>query len=145
MVKVNDKILVLGASGQIGTDLVHTLRKKLGSQSVIASDVREANAEIMKSGPFEIIDVLDRNRIDEIFLKYNITEVYHLAALLSATAEKLMDKAWNINMQGLLNVLNIIKEKNHIKLFWPSSIAVFGPDTPKTNTPQHTITEPTTI
>lgn len=138
-------ILVLGAAGQIGTDLVLALRKKYGADKVIASDIKDPIDEVKNNGPFEKIDVLNEKRIDEIFLKYEINEVYHLAALLSATAEKLMDKAWHINMQGLLNILNIVKEKSHIKLFWPSSIAVFGPDTPKKNTPQHTITEPTTI
>ncbi|MBT8196488.1 MAG: NAD-dependent epimerase/dehydratase family protein [Bacteroidia bacterium] len=145
MSSTKGKILVLGAAGQIGTDLVLSLREKHGNENVIASDIKEPISEVLDNGPFELIDVLNEERIDEIFLNYNISEVYHLAALLSATAEKLMDKAWHINMQGLLNILNVVKEKNHIKLFWPSSIAVFGPDTPKKNTPQHTITEPTTI
>lgn len=145
MSNTKGKILVLGASGQIGTDLVLALREMHGNDRVIASDIKEPITEILNAGPFELIDVLNEKRLDEIFLKHSICEVYHLAALLSATAEKLMDKAWNINMQGLLNILNIVKEKNYIKLFWPSSIAVFGPDTPKKNTPQHTITEPTTI
>lgn len=140
-----DTALVLGASGQIGTDLVLRLRENLGVDQVIASDVRSQNENSNSNGPFEVIDVLDAKAIANVISKYGVTQVYHLAALLSATAEKNPMFAWKLNMEGLFNLLDIAKENNSIKIFWPSSIAVFGPTTPRENTPQHTIMEPTTV
>ncbi|MCC6599831.1 MAG: NAD-dependent epimerase/dehydratase family protein [Crocinitomicaceae bacterium] len=139
------KSLIIGASGQIGIELVIALRKLRGESNVIASDLRDPVAEELKNGPFEIVDTLDRKRIESVIDQYGITEVYQLAALLSATSEKFPDKAWNLNMNGLFNILEIAKEKKLEKVFWPSSIAVFGPTTPKDSTPQFTIMEPTSV
>jgi len=138
-------ILVLGASGQIGTELTQKLRLLYGNTYVIASDIREANEEIMNSGPFEIIDATDKAAILQVIQKYNITQVYLLAAMLSATAEKHPQIAWNLNMNSLLAVLDLAKEKHIKQIYWPSSIAVFGPTTPKKNTPQKTVMEPSTV
>jgi nucleoside-diphosphate-sugar epimerase len=138
-------ILVLGASGQIGTELTQKLRTLYGSEHVIASDIRQADSETMVSGPFEIIDATDKDTILTIIKKYKVTQVYLLAAMLSGTAEKFPQKAWNLNMNSLLAVLDIAKEKHIEKVYWPSSIAVFGPTTPKENTPQKTIMEPSTV
>ena len=142
---MNETILVLGASGQIGTELTEKLRSVYGKKQVIASDIRGGNAAIIASGPFEIIDATDKETILKTVKKYKVTQVYLLAAMLSATAEKYPQKAWNLNMNSLLAVLDLAKE-NHIKqVYWPSSIAVFGPTTPKENTPQKTIMEPSTV
>lgn len=138
-----DKILVIGSSGQIGTELVQNLREIYGIDGVIASDVKVT--EQAKDGPFEVIDVMDANALLEIVKRHQITEIYLLAALLSATAEKMPKFGWDLNMQGLFNVLDLAKEKIIRKVYWPSSIAVFGPNTPKTNTPQYTIMEPSTV
>jgi nucleoside-diphosphate-sugar epimerase len=140
-----DSVLVLGAAGQIGTDLVMRLRKDIGSDRVIASDVKQIGGELRESGPFVIADVLDFNTISRIIDQHQVKEVYLLAALLSATAEQKPKLAWKLNMEGLFNVLDIAKEKKGMKIFWPSSIAVFGPTTPRDQTPQHTVMEPTTI
>ncbi|MFM7079165.1 MAG: NAD-dependent epimerase/dehydratase family protein, partial [Bacteroidota bacterium] len=140
-----DSVLVLGAAGQIGTDLVIRLRNDIGSDRVIASDVKQIGGELRESGPFVIADVLDFNTIARIIDQHQVKEVYLLAALLSATAEQKPKLAWKLNMEGLFNVLDIAKEKKGIKIFWPSSIAVFGPTTPRNQTPQHTVMEPTTI
>ncbi|MEY3343223.1 MAG: hypothetical protein RL090_907 [Bacteroidota bacterium] len=140
-----DSVLVLGAAGQIGTDLVMRLRKDIGSDRVIASDVKQIGGELRESGPFVIADVLDFNTISRIIDQHQVKEVYLLAALLSATAEQKPKLAWKLNMEGLFNVLDIAKEKKGMKVFWPSSIAVFGPTTPRDQTPQHTVMEPTTI
>ncbi len=137
--------MVLGAAGQIGTDLVMRLRKDIGSDRVIASDVKQIGGELRESGPFVIADVLDFNTISRIIDQHQVKEVYLLAALLSATAEQKPKLAWKLNMEGLFNVLDIAKEKKGMKVFWPSSIAVFGPTTPRDQTPQHTVMEPTTI
>ncbi len=137
----NEKILVLGAGGQIGTELVEELRKIFGSDNVISSDIKRPAGE---KGLFEIIDVLDFNTIHRIINKYGITQVYLLAALLSATAEQKPKLGWKLNMEGLFNVLDTAAEKK-LKVFWPSSIAAFGPTTPKKNAPQHTIMEPSTV
>jgi len=142
---MNDTILIIGACGQIGTELTLKLREKKGKNSVIASDIREGSNELMQSGFFEILDATDKEAILQIIKKYNITEVYLMAAMLSVTAEKFPDKAWNLNMNSLFNVLNLAKEKYIKKVFWPSSIAVFGNTTPRVETPQETITEPTTV
>ncbi|MBP9152235.1 MAG: NAD-dependent epimerase/dehydratase family protein [Flavobacteriales bacterium] len=138
-------ILVIGASGQIGTELVMGLRSRYGNENVVASDLKTASTEVLESGPFEQLDVLDRERLHQIVVHYNIGEVYLLAALLSATAEQKVMPAWNLNMYGLFYVLEMAKEGIIDKIYWPSSIAVFGPNTPKLNTPQSTIAEPTTV
>lgn len=142
---MNKSILIIGACGQIGTELTLKLRELNGSSNVIASDIREGNKELMQSGPFELINAMDYNSILGIIKKYKVSEVYLMAAMLSATGEKFPEKAWELNMNSLFNVLNIAKEGIIKKVFWPSSIAVFGPTTPKENTPQETIMEPSTV
>ena len=142
---MTDKILIIGASGQIGIELVLELRKIYGNNNVIAGDVKTPPYEIMESGPYELLDVLNKKQIAAVIRKQNITQIYLLAALLSATAEQHPDAGWKLNMEGLLNVLDLCKKMNISKLFWPSTIAVFGPTTPKVNTPQQTIMEPNTI
>ena len=138
-------IIILGACGQIGTELTYALRNKYGNDVIIASDIREGNEDLVKSGPFELLDATDYDALEDIIAYYEINEVYLMAAMLSATAEKFPMRAWNLNMNTLFNVLNLAKEKIIDKIFWPSSIAVFGPNTPDTNTPQNTIMEPTTV
>ncbi len=135
-------VLVLGSGGQIGTELVSNLRTKYGADKVIASDLR---APENSEGIFEVVDVLDAQRIFEVVKKHNVKHIYLLAAMLSATGEKFPDKAWKLNMESLLHVLDLAKEKHIDQVYWPSSIAAFGPTTPKVNTPQKTITEPTTV
>jgi len=139
------RILIIGACGQIGTELTIYLRNKLGRNKVIASDIREGDDELMKSGPFEILDATDYNAVEEVVMRHEITEIYLMAAMLSATAEKFPMKGWNLNMDSLFHVLNLAKDGKIDKVFWPSSIAVFGPTTPKRDTPQHTIMEPSTV
>lgn len=139
------KILVIGACGQIGSELTNKLRLQNGVDNVIASDINKNNIELVNSGPFEIIDAKKFDEIKSCVEKHNINTIYLMAALLSAKGEQFPDKAWNLNMTSLFNVLNLAKEKIIDKIFWPSSIAVFGPTTPKINTPQHTIMEPTTV
>lgn len=139
----SDKILVIGSSGQIGTELVQGLRDIYGSDSVIASDIKVT--EQAKEGPFEVIDIMNAQQLGEIVKRHKVNQVYLLAALLSATAEKMPKLGWDLNMQGLFNVLDLAKEKLIQKVYWPSSIAVFGPNTPKENTPQYTIMEPSTV
>ncbi len=138
-------ILILGACGQIGTELTYALREKYGDNTIIASDIREGNESLMDSGPFELLDATDYNALEEVVAYYEISEVYLMAAMLSATAEKFPMRAWNLNMNSLFNVLNLAKEKKIDKVFWPSSIAVFGSNTPSENTPQNTIMEPSTV
>lgn len=138
-------ILIIGACGQIGTELTMALRKKHGAEAVVASDIREGSESLMQSGPFELLDATDYAAIEDVVMHYEIEEVYLMAAMLSATAEKFPERAWNLNMNSLFNVLNLAKEKKISKVFWPSSIAVFGPNTPKENTPQHTLMEPSTV
>ncbi|HAV53738.1 MAG TPA: NAD-dependent epimerase, partial [Aequorivita sp.] len=121
------RILIIGACGQIGTELTIYLREKFGSHKVIASDIREGDAELMESGPFEILDAMDYNAVEEVVIRHEITDVYLMAAMLSATAEKFPMKGWNLNMNSLFHVLNLAKDKKIDKIFWPSSIAVFGP------------------
>ncbi len=139
------KILVLGACGQIGTELVLTLRQLKGEESVIAADLKNECPEIINNGPYIQLDALDKQSIRTYIIDNNIKEVYLLAALLSATAEKNPEFAWKLNMEGLFIILDLAKEKHIDKIFWPSSIAVFGPTTPMDQTPQHTIMEPTTV
>jgi len=139
------KILIIGACGQIGTELTLALREKHGDTNVIASDIREGSEDLMQSGPFEIVDATNYKAIEDIVLHYEVDEVYLMAAMLSATAEKFPMRGWNLNMDSLFNVLNLAKDKKVTKVFWPSSIAVFGPSTPKNDTPQTTVMEPTTV
>jgi len=139
------RTLIIGACGQIGTELTAALREKYGAQKVIASDIREGEQELMAAGPFEIMDATDYDAIEDVIMQYEITDVYLMAAMLSATAEKFPMKAWDLNMSSLFNILNLAKEGKIDKVFWPSSIAVFGPSTPKENTPQRTIMEPSTV
>lgn len=141
----HEQILVIGASGQIGSELVLALRDFYGSSNVIAADIREHTNGLPDDGPFELLDVLDPQAIGKVLSKYQIKEIYHLAALLSAVSEQKPALAWNINMNGLFNVLDAAREKKISKIFWPSSIAVFGPTTPKVKTEQSAITEPTTV
>ncbi|MCR9265424.1 MAG: NAD-dependent epimerase/dehydratase family protein [Flavobacteriaceae bacterium] len=138
-------ILILGACGQIGTELTMELRNKYGRESVIASDIREGNNSLMESGPFELLDATNYEAIENVVMHYEIDEVYLMAAMLSATAEKFPMRAWNLNMGSLFNILNLAREGKISKIFWPSSIAVFGPNTPKDDTPQSTIMEPSTV
>ena len=140
-----DTILLIGASGQIGTDLTMSLRTIYGASHVVASDIKSASREVMESGPFEQLDIMDPVRLNEIVLKYNVTQVYLLAALLSATAEKNIELGWALNMRSLSHVLDLARHGKVKKVYWPSSIAVFGPTTPSINTPQHTIMDPNTV
>lgn len=135
-------ILVIGAGGQVGQELVHNLRLQYGKDKVVASDIREVKE---LEAPFEKLNALDEEAIKKVVEKHSIKEVYHLAALLSATAEKQIDFAWKLNMQSLFYILELAKEKVIDKIFWPSSIAVFGPNTPRKDTPQHTVTDPNTV
>ncbi|MDH4403519.1 MAG: L-threonine 3-dehydrogenase [Flavobacterium sp.] len=139
------KILIIGACGQIGTELTQKLRGIYGVENVIASDIRKLNIDVVNSGPFEVINALDFNQIQHLVEIHEIEEVYLMAALLSATAEKNPAFAWDLNMNSLFHVLNLAKAGKIKKIFWPSSIAVFGPTTPRENTPQFTIMEPSTV
>jgi nucleoside-diphosphate-sugar epimerase len=140
-----EKILVIGASGQIGVELTLALRKIYGNAAVVASDLREENDLLKGTGPYVSLDIMNKEMLHVQVIRQNITQVYLLAAILSATGEKNPNLAWNLNMQGLLNVLDIAKEEHLHKVYWPSSIAVFGPTSPKINCPQQTIIEPTTV
>ncbi len=135
-------ILVIGAGGQVGSELVEQLRIKYGTNKVVASDIRPLPE---MEGPYEQLNALDKDRLHEIVEQYNIEEIYHLAALLSANAEKQVKFAWELNMESLFYVLDLAKDKKIKKVFWPSSIAVFGPNTQREQTPQHTVTDPTTV
>lgn len=139
------KTLIIGASGQIGIELTLALRAKFGSDQIIASDIRKPENSIFEEGPFEILNVLDKDRLLAIIEEYNVTAVYQLAALLSATSEKNPAFAWELNMNGLFHILDIAKERKNLKVFWPSSIAAFGPNTPADHTPQYTIMEPSSV
>lgn len=138
------KIMVTGALGQIGSELILKLRRDYGSNQVIATDIRETEDEVVQSGPFELLDVTDGNRMLEIANQYQADTIIHLAALLSATAEAKPQLAWKINMDGLMNALEVARERK-MQFFTPSSIGAFGPTTPKDNTPQDTIQRPTTM
>ena len=139
------KILVIGSNGQIGTELVLSLRERYGNEAVFAADLSESCPAIIINGPYVQLDVLQKEAIREYIISNEIKEVYLLAALLSATAEKNPDFAWKLNMEGLFTILDLAKEKHIDKIFWPSSIAVFGPTTPADKTPQYTIMEPSTV
>lgn len=142
---MTEKILVLGSNGQIGTELVTALRKGYGSDNVIACDIRRPDYEIKNAGPFEFVNVLDKEILKDIFTKYQPTQVYLLAALLSATGEQNPKLAWDLNMNGLLNVLDLALAFKTAKVYWPSSIAVFGPNSPKDLTPQYCTMDPNTV
>ena len=139
------KIIVIGSCGQIGTELVLALRALNGSQNVIAADLKEECPPILANGPYLKMDILDREAVRKYIIDEHVEEVYLLAALLSATAEKNPDFAWRLNMEGLFTILDLAKEGHVKKVFWPSSIAVFGPTTPADLTPQHTVMEPSTV
>lgn len=141
----NEKILVIGACGQIGVELTLALRKVYGDSNVLATDIREEHELLAGSGPYMVLDAMDGQAITEVIKKHGITQVYLLAALLSATGEKAPKRAWEINMQSLLQILDISVEQKLNKLYWPSSIAIFGSTTPKQNTAQKTIVEPGTV
>ena len=141
---MQEKILIIGSSGMVGVSLALELRKRYGSENVIASDVREENEALKGTGPYVILDALNQDKIKEFIEKEKITSVYLLAGLMSAGAEKNPKLAWDLNMGALKNLLDLAIDKK-FKIFWPSSIAVFGPTTPRENTPQHTVLEPSTI
>lgn len=143
--KMAQKILIIGACGQIGSELTFKLRSIHGDENVIASDIGYNNLDLVNSGIFEIVDAQDYGSILLCVEKHKIDTIYLMAAMLSATGEKYPMKAWDLNMNSLFHVLNLAKAKFISKVFWPSSIAVFGPTTPKDNTPQHTVMEPTTV
>jgi nucleoside-diphosphate-sugar epimerase len=140
-----EKILVIGASGQIGVELTLALRKIYGNASVVASDLREENDLLKGTGPYVSLDVMNKEMLHVQVIRQNITQIYLLAAILSATGEKNPGLAWHLNMQGLLNVLDIARDEKLQKVYWPSSIAVFGPTSPRQNCPQQTIIEPITV
>jgi nucleoside-diphosphate-sugar epimerase len=139
-------VLVIGACGQLGLELTAALRQRYAPERVIAADVRPPRQpELLAGGPFELLDVLDKDRLEALVQQYRPVQVYHLAALLSATAEKDPLFAWKLNMDGLLNVLNLAVQYQVPQVYWPSSIAVFGPDTPRDHTPQLTVMNPNTV
>ena len=140
-----EKVLVIGCAGQIGSELTIELRKLHGDNNVIATDIKEAQPDITEGGPFEILDALNAEKLSETIDKHKITQIYHLAAILSGNAEKKPLPSWNINMDSLLLLLEMAREKKLNKIFWPSSIAVFGPSTPRVETPQYTVMEPNTV
>jgi len=140
-----EKILVIGACGQIGVELTLALRKMYGNSQVIASDLREENPLLKGTGPYVSLDVMNKEMLHVQVIRQGITQVYLLAAILSATGEKNPGLAWHLNMQSLLNVLDIAREEKLHKVYWPSSIAVFGPTSPKEDCPQKTVIEPTTV
>ena len=140
-----EKIIVLGSNGQIGTELVTALRKTYSEDNVIACDIRRPDYDIKNSGPFEFVNVLEKDTLNDIFQKYKPTQVYLLAALLSATGEQNPKLAWDLNMNGLLNILDLAITYKTAKVYWPSSIAVFGPNSPKEFTPQFCVMDPNTV
>lgn len=139
------KILVIGAAGQIGTDLTGELRNRYGGEQVVASDIKLAPEDVMQGGPFVKLDAMDNKKLESIIDEYGITEIYHLAAILSGNAEKNPKWAWDLNMNSLFNVLDVSRAKGIQKIFWPSSMGAFGPTTPEWDTPQVTVMEPTTV
>jgi nucleoside-diphosphate-sugar epimerase len=140
-----EKILIIGCSGQIGSELTLSLRKIYGNDNVFATDIKQAPQDVIESGPFQILDVMNDKNLIHFVIRNKITQIYHLAAVLSGNAEKLPLQAWDINMRSLMNVLELGRDNGIKKLFWPSSIAVFGPTTPRVNTPQLTVMEPSTV
>lgn len=142
---MSEKILVIGANGQIGTELVMALRNIHGAESVIASDINDPGYAIRHSGPYEIVNVLDKDNLHHIFDKHRPTQVYLLAAILSAVGEQKPKLAWDLNMTGLIHILDFAVEFKTAKVFWPSSIAVFGPNSPQYHTPQYCVMDPNTV
>ncbi|TCD02461.1 NAD-dependent epimerase/dehydratase family protein [Pedobacter psychroterrae] len=142
---MTEKIVVLGSNGQIGTELVTALRTAYGESNVVACDIRRPDYDIKNSGPFEFVNVLEKDTLNAIFQKYKPTQVYLLAALLSATGEQNPKLAWDLNMNGLLNILDLAITYKTAKVYWPSSIAVFGPNSPKDLTPQFCVMDPNTV
>jgi len=142
---MGEKILVIGANGQIGTELVTALRSRYGAEQVIASDINNPAYAIRNSGPFEFVNVLDKENMHHVFNKHKPTQVYLLAAILSAVGEQKPKMAWDLNMNGLIQVLDLALEFKVAKVFWPSSIAVFGPHSPKESTPQYCVMDPNTV
>jgi nucleoside-diphosphate-sugar epimerase len=145
MPRETKRILMTGAAGQIGSELAQALRKKHGRDNVLVTDLVRPPAAPTEAGPFELLDVTDRAALDGLVGKFGVDTVYHLAALLSATGEKNPQKAWDVNINGLYNVLEVARARGLVRVFSPSSIAVFGPATPRTNTPQDTVLDPRTI
>jgi len=144
--KTMKRILVTGATGQIGSELTVELRKKYGGENVIAAGhKRKPSEKLLRTGPFEYVDVTQRDSIERVVKKYDVDTIYHLAAVLSAVGEQKPQLTWNVNVNGLNNILEVAKEHNMVRIFWPSSIAVFGPETPRVNTPQNTVLIPTTM
>ncbi|WP_317899215.1 NAD-dependent epimerase/dehydratase family protein [Aurantibacillus circumpalustris] len=143
MSNTQEKVLIIGAGGQIGVELTENLSKIYGENNVVASDLRKS--DVFKVNPFEVLDALNKDALFSIVKKHNITQIYHLAAMLSATGEQNPMFAWKLNMESLFHVLDLAKEKHIKQIYWPSSIAVFGPTTPQENTPQFTVMEPSTI
>jgi nucleoside-diphosphate-sugar epimerase len=140
------RILVTGATGQIGSELTIDLREKFGSSNVVAAGHKRAPSEaLLKSGPFEVVDTSDQKGLESVVVKYDVDTVYHLASVLSAAGEKNPQLAWEVNMDGLHNVLELARQRGRMRIFWPSSIAVFGPEAPRVNTPQNTVMIPSTI
>jgi nucleoside-diphosphate-sugar epimerase len=141
-----DNIMVIGAAGQIGSELVIELRKLYGSEHVFATDIKLAPPDVIEGGPFQVLDVMDDKQLIHFIIRHKITQIYHLAAVLSGNAEKLPTQAWKINMDSLMNILEVAKLVDEVKkVFWPSSIAVFGPTTPRITTPQLAVMEPVTV
>ncbi len=143
--KATKRILVTGSTGQIGSELTAALRKKYGGDNVVAAGHRREPSDVLGSGPLEFVDITKREAIEEILVKHDIDTIYHLAAVLSATGEQNPQLAWRVNMDGLRNILGIAKEHSLVRVFWPSSIAVFGPDAPRIKTPQNAPLNPTTM
>jgi nucleoside-diphosphate-sugar epimerase len=142
---MTEKIIVIGANGQIGTELVNALRNIHGAEQVIASDINDPAYAIRNTGPFEFVNVLDKDNLHHIFQKHQPTQVYLLAAILSAVGEQRPKMAWDLNMTGLIHVLDFAVEFKVSKVFWPSSIAVFGPHSPQFDTPQYCVMDPNTV
>ncbi len=142
---MRSRILIIGACGQIGTELTIALRKRFGAERVIASDIRQGSGDLLSEGHFELLDATDYAAVEDIIFRYKIETVYLMAAMLSAIAERFPEKAWHLNMTSLFHILNLSKEQKIKKIFWPSSIAVFGETTPAINTPQLTVMEPSTV
>jgi len=138
-------ILVTGACGQIGSELVPALRERYGARNVVATDIEETNRSLREAGPFEFMDVTQRGAIGAVVDRYRVDTIYHLAAILSATGEKKPQLAWDVNINGLYKILEIARERRITRVFCPSSIAAFGPETPRDNTPQETVLRPTTM
>lgn len=138
-------VLVTGACGQIGSELTLALRERYGGENVVATDIKESNSTLRETGPFEFLDVIQRGAIAVLVSRYEVDTIYHMAAILSATGEEKPHLAWNVNVNGLYNILEVAREQRMTRVFHPSSIAAFGPETPRDSTPQETILHPMTI